>query len=357
MNYYILAVNPGSTSTKAALFKNRELIEEINTAHNAEDLDACGSLFEQIDLRLESIKPVIKALGDEKLNAVIGRGGLMKPLDGGVYRVDQRMLDDLKSCRYGVHASNLGAPLARELAGRYGRTGCPALIADPVVVDEMIQEARISGIASISRRSIFHALNQKSTAREAARQLGKSYEESNFIVAHMGGGVSVGAHRRGRVIDVNNALDGDGPFSPERSGTVPAGQLLDLVEQGMPISEVRRLITGAGGVASLYGSKDALAMEEAHIRGEEKASLIYRAMILQIAQEIGRQAATLEGDIDAVVLTGGMARSPVVTGDIEKKIGFLGKIIVVPGEREMDSLAENALAGLTGSREIKEYPR
>ncbi|MDC7240845.1 MAG: butyrate kinase [Spirochaetales bacterium] len=356
MSLTVLAVNPGSTSTKAALFRDGEIAEEINCPHDAADLEACGGLFDQKKLRLKVLAPLLKE--GIKLDAVIGRGGLMKPLDGGVYRVNRAMLEDLESCRYGTHASNLGGVLAAELARRFGRTAdCPALIADPVVVDEMIPEAHVSGIDGIPRRSIFHALNQKSTAREAAKQLGLDYENANFIVAHMGGGISVGAHRTGRVIDVNNALDGDGPFSPERSGTVPAGQLLDLVESGRPIAEIRRLLTGAGGAASLYGSKDIQALLDDCTRGVERARIIYGAMILQISQEIARHGATLEGRVDAVVLTGGMAQSSTITDDIERKISYLAPVIVIPGEREMHSLADNAYAALKGTREIREYTR
>ncbi|MDC7231649.1 MAG: butyrate kinase [Spirochaetales bacterium] len=307
-------------------------------------------------VKRDSLKPLLEDLErDEKLDAVIGRGGLMKPLSGGVYRVSQAMLEDLASCRYGTHASNLGAALARELADRYGVDNCPAFIADPVVVDEMIPEARISGIKGLERRSIFHALNQKSTARAAAESLGQSYEVVNLIVAHMGGGISVGAHRRGRVVDVNNALDGEGPFSPERSGTVPAGQLLDLVEAGTPLADIRRLLTGNGGLASLSGSKDFRKLAEDCDKGSEEAVTLYKALVLQISQEICRHGATLEGQVDGIVLTGGLANSTRLVGDIIRKIEFLGKVIVIPGEREMQSLAENANAAVQGKREIREY--
>jgi len=353
----ILAVNPGSTSTKAALYRDLELMEELSITHDPEELNKFPQLNDQIGIRMDSVMTILETRGIKPggLDAVIGRGGLMKPLTSGVYRVSPGMLEDLKECRFGRHASNLGAPMAQRLAEAYGKEGCPALIADPVVVDEMIPEARISGFPGIERRSIFHALNQKSVARQAAAILGCVYENLNLIVAHMGGGVSVGAHRKGRVIDVNNALDGDGPFSPERSGTVPAGQLLDRVESGISIPELRRGLTGEGGMAALYGSKDHKAMMEAFDSGDENAILIHRAMVLQIAQEICRHGATLEGKVDAIVLTGGLARSTRLTDDLKKKISFLGEVIVIPGEREMQSLAENAMAAVSGIREIKEY--
>ncbi|MBF9016603.1 MULTISPECIES: butyrate kinase [unclassified Oceanispirochaeta] len=355
MTPLILAVNPGSTSTKAALFRGEELLKEINCPHADEEIKACGGLSGQIDLRKDSLKSLLHEIGNEKLDVVIGRGGLMKPLAGGVYRVNKTMLEDLVSCRYGIHASNLGASLAAELAARYGVENCPAFIADPVVVDEMIPEARISGIKGMERRSIFHALNQKSTGRAAAASMGKAYEDVNLIIAHMGGGISVGAHRKGRVIDVNNALDGEGPFSPERSGTVPAGQLLDLVEKGVPVAEIRRLLTGYGGLASLNGNKDFRILEEDHKKGIKESSTIHKALVLQISQEICSHGATLEGHIDGIVLTGGLANSSLLVEDIIRRIGFLGKVIVIPGEREMQSLAESAYAALLGKREIREY--
>lgn len=348
MSPLILAVNPGSTSTKAALYRGNREIKELSCAHEDDELTDCGELSEEISFRKESLRPLLEEIPPgEKLDAVIARGGLMKPLMGGVYRVNGTMLEDLASCRYGKHASNLGAPLALGIASEYGTEACPSFIADPVVVDELIPEARVSGIKGIERRSIFHALNQKSTGRAAAASLGRKYDSLNLIIAHMGGGISVGAHRKGRVIDVNNALDGEGPFSPERSGTVPAGQLLDLVDKGMSLSEIRRLLTGGGGLASLTGSKD--------FRALDKESTLYRAMVLQVSQEICRHGATLEGRVDGIVLTGGLANSSRFVEDIERRAGFLARVIVIPGEREMQSLAENALAALQGEREIREY--
>lgn len=358
----ILAVNPGSTSTKAALFRGDIMLKEINCTHSDDEIRKGLGLSGQIDIRMDSIKSLLDELdidkeldSREKLDAVIGRGGLMKPLAGGIYRVNKAMLKDLESCLFGTHASNMGASLAVELSSQYGVENCPAFIADPVVVDEMIPEARISGIKGMERRSIFHALNQKSTGRAAAASMGSNYEKVNLIIAHMGGGISVGAHRKGRVIDVNNALDGEGPFSPERSGTLPAGQLLDLVEQGMPLSEIRALLTGSGGLASLYGSKDFKILEEDHKKGIKEASIIHKALVLQVSQEISRHGATLKGHIDGIVLTGGLANSKMLVEDIKRRVGFLARIIVIPGEREMQSLAENAYAALQGKREIREY--
>jgi len=357
MTKMILAVNPGSTSTKAALFRDLELLEEISVSHDPAELSAYPELKDQLEFRMRGVMSILKSRGIKKgdLDAVIGRGGLMRALSSGVYRVNQEMLKDLENGRYGTHASNLGAPIARKLAEAFGKKKCPALIADPVVVDEMIPEARISGFPGIERRSIFHALNQKSVARQAASELGHSYEELHLIVAHMGGGISVGAHRMGRVIDVNNALDGEGPFSPERSGTVPAGQLLDRVESEISVEELRQGLTGRGGLAALWGTKDHIHLMDAINQGDEKALLIHKAMVLQIAQEICRHGATLEGKVDGIVLTGGLARSRLLTEDIRKKVSFLSRVLVIPGEREMQSLAENALAAVRGLREIQEY--
>jgi len=353
----ILAVNPGSTSTKAALYEDEKVLEELSLNHTPDELAPFPRLADQLELRMEGVRKILDARGIKPgdLDAVIGRGGLMHPLSSGVYRVSPKMLKDLNECRYGIHASNLGAPMALKLAELYGKKGCPALIADPVVVDELLPEARVTGFPGIQRRSIFHALNQKSVARRAASELGSPYEDLNLIVAHMGGGVSVGAHRKGQVIDVNNALDGDGPFSPERSGTVPAGQLLDRVEAGVPIPELRKGITGQGGMAALFGSKDHIKLMDEVDRNEEKAVLIHKAMVLQISQEICRHGATLDGQVDAVVLTGGLAKSDRLTDDISSKVSFLARVLVYPGERELHSLAENALAAVNGTRAVREY--
>ncbi len=357
LKFSILAINPGSTSTKLALFYNRKEIKALEISHRAEDLNSFSSIAGQEDYRFSLVKELLEDM-NSSLDAVIGRGGLLKPLSGGVYRVNDTMIDDLRNARYGEHASNLGAILASRVAREQkNRTGhCEAFIADPVVVDELLPQARLSGIPEIERRSIFHALNQKSVGRNLAERLGKSYEEMNLIVCHMGGGVTVGAHRKGRVIDVNNGLDGDGPFSPERSGGVPAWQLAELVLSGrFSREEVKKKITGKGGVFAYCGSKDMVAFENLVLQGDAKTAAVYEALVFQLSQEIAKHGATLEGEVDAIILTGGLARFGKLVRDLDRKISFLAPVYVIPGEREMEALAENALAALTGNRLIQEY--
>jgi butyrate kinase len=359
--YRILAINPGSTSTKLALFENEKEVLSLNIPHMPEELDQFPSVAEQEEYRFSLVRDMMEeAEGHnyEELDAVIGRGGLLHPLEGGVYRVNRTMLDDLRRACYGEHASNLGAVLARKVVDELAARGhkCEAFIADPVVVDELCPEARFSGSPDLERKSIFHALNQKSVARNAADQLGKPYEELNLIVAHMGGGISVGAHRKGRVIDVNNALDGDGPFSPERSGGLPAGQLVQLVLSGKySPARLKKMLTGQGGVMAYCGTKDMKLIEDQFQEGDSEAELVFTAMCYQISQEIARHGATLEGVIDGIVLTGGLANSAILVDMIKKRVSFLGHIFVIPGEREMVSLSNNALDALRGLQPVKEY--
>jgi butyrate kinase len=263
------------------------------------------------------------------------------------------MLDDLRSARFGEHASNLGAILAAQIAAHYH---CPAYIADPVVVDEMDSVAKISGMPAIERKSIFHALNQKSAAREVARRIKKKYEACNFIVAHLGGGISVGAHCQGRVIDVNNALEGDGPFSPERSGGLPSLQLVELVLQNPQApEEIKKRIVGAGGMAAYCGTNDLKEISARIKNGDEYAALIYQAMAYQISKEIAMHGATLKGAIDGIILTGGMAKDTDLVEKIKERVSFLAPVHVICGEREMQSLAENIYAVLHEKLEAREY--
>jgi butyrate kinase len=263
------------------------------------------------------------------------------------------MVRDLAAGTYGEHASNLGAMLAMEIANESAR---PAYIADPVVVDELDDVSRLSGLPELPRRSIFHALNQKSAAREACRRLGIRYESANLVVAHMGGGVSVGAHRGGRVVDVNNALDGEGPFTPERAGTVPAGQLLELAFSGShSLAELKRRITGGGGLVAYCGTNDLRELSARMDAGDAHAKAVFGAMCHQIAKEIASHGATLRGAVDAIVLTGGMANDETVVNEAESRVSFLAPIVVIPGEREMVSLAAAALGALRGEREVRAY--
>lgn len=351
----LLVINPGSTSTKISWFAGDAERCAETLSHSAEELARFPSIAAQAPFRREAIDRFLSSneLDPATLSAVVARGGLLHPLEGGVYAVNDAMVADLESGEYGRHASNLGGILARAIADS---VGCTAFIADPVVVDELDDVARLSGLPGLPRRSIFHALNQKSAAREACRRLGRSYESSNLIVAHMGGGVSVGAHRAGRVVDVNNALDGEGPFSPERAGTLPAGQLVDLVVAGRHTgAEVRRMITGAGGVVAYAGTNDVRELVARATQGDGSASLVLRAMCYQIAREIASHGATLAGSVDAVVLTGGMAHNDEVVSQISARVEFLAEVVVIPGEREMISLAAAALGALRGEREVRTY--
>ena len=351
----LLVLNPGSTSTKVSVFEDEREVDSSAVAHDTVELSAYPTIAAQHPMRLSAIRAFLEASdhGDARFDAVVGRGGLLKPVASGVYRVNDAMKHDLRAGAYGEHASNLGALLAAELAAE---SGCSAYIADPVVVDELDDVARFSGLPQIERRSIFHALNQKSAAREAATSAGLRYEEAGLIVAHMGGGVSVGAHRNGRVVDVNNALDGDGPFSPERAGSLPAGQLVSIVLSGdYDERTLRRMLTGGGGLVAYCGTNSLLELRERAGSGGSDAAAAIDAMAYQISQEIARHGATLRGRVDLIVLTGGMAHDDGLVAAIRDRVGFLAPVRVIPGEREMLSLARAALRVLTGFEQPKEY--
>jgi len=352
----ILAINPGSTSTKIALFEEDREVWSETQRYDVDVLRHYAGIPAQEPFRLEEI---LKALVTHEtdvhgIDAFVGRGGLLCPIPGGTYAVNDKMLHDLRTCAYGSHASNLGAPLAKRLADEAG--GKPAFIVDPVVVDELMEEARLSGLPEIQRRSIFHALNQKAVARRAAMDMGKEYEDVNLIVAHMGGGISVGAHEKGKVVDVNNALDGEGPFSPERAGSLPAGELAKLAFSGeIELDELLRRITGGGGLVAHLGTNDLREVERLRKEGDEKADLIFRAMTYAISKEIAARAAVLKGQVDLVVLTGGLAHSETFTKAIEERVAFIASVKVYPGEDEMKALAEGALRVLRGKEKAREY--
>ncbi|TYP56676.1 butyrate kinase [Thermosediminibacter litoriperuensis] len=353
--YGILAINPGSTSTKIAVFENEELIFEEKISHSTEELSKYDSILAQYLFRKKLILEVIdqKGYNLSRLKAVVGRGGLLKPLEGGTYTVNERMLEDLKRGVQGEHASNLGGILAYEI-GR--ELGVPAFIVDPVVVDELEPVARITGLPEIKRRSIFHALNQKAVARRVAKTLGRSYEELNLIVAHLGGGITVGAHKKGRVVDVNNGLDGEGPFSPERAGQLPAMDFAKLIfSKNLTIQEIKKMIAGKGGLVAHFGVNDARVIKKMIEEGSEEVKLVYEAMAYQVAREIGACAAVLCGQVDAVVLTGGLAHDEMLVDWIKKRVSFIAPVHVFPGEDELRALAEGALRVLTGQEKPKEY--
>ncbi len=353
---HILAINPGSTSTKIAVYTNTKVIFLKSIQHPTEDLCRFADVADQYSYRKDIIMEELRLAQIEmdKIEAVVGRGGLIKPIKSGIYIINDRMKQDLRDGLLGEHASNLGGLIADDIAKSL--PNARAFIADPVVVDEMLDVARIAGHPDFKRLSIFHALNQKATARSYARLLNKKYNDLNLIIAHMGGGISVGAHLKGRVIDVNNALDGEGPFSPERSGTLPAGQLIkECFREGADIEHVKKIINGNGGLMAYFGTNSAYQIEIMAIEGDERARLIQDAMSYQVAKEIGALSAVLNGEVDGIILTGGIANNPMVVEYIKKMVSFIAPVIIYPGEDEMHALAMNGLMVLKGEVEPKEY--
>ncbi|MBU3178211.1 butyrate kinase [Clostridium estertheticum] len=355
MSYKLLIINPGSTSTKIGVYEDEKEILEETLRHPSEEIDNFKSIFEQLDFRKDVILNVLKEKNFDikTLDAIVGRGGMLKPIEGGTYIVNDAMLNDLKVGVQGQHASNLGGIIANEIAKSLN---IPAYIVDPTVVDEMAAVAKLSGIPDIDRKSIFHALNQKAVAKRYAKENGKKYEEINLIVAHMGGGVTVGAHANGKVIDVNNGLDGDGPFSPERSGGLPSGDLAKMCFSGKyTLEDIKKKINGKGGFVSYLNTndvRDALKMSQA---GDKKAKLIIQAMGYQVAKEIGGCAAVLSGKVDAIILTGGIAYGEAVVNYITKRVKFIADVVVYAGEDELLALAQGAIGVLSGKEQAKIY--
>jgi butyrate kinase len=351
----VLVINPGSTSTKVAVYEDGSVQYSANIAMPGAEADKYGAAFEQLAFREAQLRSSFSRwpfdLG--RLDLVMARGGFLRPLPGGVYRVGQAMLEDLAAARYGEHASNLGAHLGARIAADLG---IEAYIADPVVVDELRDEARVAGHALFERRSVFHALNQKAVAKRWCRENGRLYEHVRLIVAHMGGGVSVGLHCLGRVVDVNNALDGDGPFSAERSGALPGGDLVRLCFSGKHSErEILSMLTGKGGLVSLMGTNDFQLVEEEARSGDERADLVCRAFALGLAKAIGALAAEASGRIDRIILTGGIAFSSAMMTKITKMCNFIAPITVYPGENELDALAEAGFRLLYGEEKAREY--
>ena len=355
MAYKLLIINPGSTSTKIGVYEGEKEVLEETLRNSAEEILKYDTIFDQIDFRKEVILKVLKEKGIDinELDAVVGRGGMLKPIEGGTYEVNEAMVEDLKVGVQGPHASNLGGILSNEIAKEIGKR---AFIVDPVVVDEMEEVARLSGVPELPRKSKFHALNQKAVAKRYAKEHNTSYEDVNLIVVHMGGGVSVGAHKKGRVIDVNNALDGDGPFSPERAGGVPSGELLEMCFSGKySKEEVYKKLVGKGGFVAYANTNDARDLIKLSQEDDEKGSLIFNAFIYQIAKEIGSMAVVLDGEVNAIVLTGGIAYSDYVTNAINKKVKWIAPMVVYGGEDELLALAQGAIRVLDGVEEAKIY--
>ncbi len=356
MGKLILAINPGSTSTKISVYEDTKEVFTKTLRHSNEELAPYKNVIDQLDFRKETIKAALKEnnIDINSLAIIVGRGGLVKPIPSGVYEVNQAMIEDIRTGRNGEHASNLGAIIANELAQEVG--GIKALIADPVVVDELEPVARISGHSAFPRISIFHALNQKAIAKLYAKDNGKNYNDLNIIVAHLGGGVSVGIHSKGRVIDVNDALRGEGPFSPERSGGLPAAAVVDACFSGKYTEkQIRKMISGEGGVVSYLGTNSFMDVENRVNAGDSEAILISEAFAYQLAKEIGAMATVVSGKVDAIIITGGIAYNKDLMEKVKDKVSFIAPVSIYPGEDEMGALAGNGLAVLNGTEEVKVY--
>lgn len=353
----VLCINPGSTSTKVAAYDGETQLFSEDISHDKTALESCGSVQGQLALRRKAVADAVaRHLGETVFQAVAGRGGLLLPLPGGVYAVCQSMLDDLAQARYGEHPCNLGAALATEFAQA---SGCPAFVVDPPVTDELREVARLTGLPRIRRRSVFHALSQRSAAQLAAKGLGLRYEAAKFVVAHLGGGVSVGAHDRGRIVDVTNGVDGEGPMSAERAGTLPSLAVLELVRRGEdPAALARELLTSSGLYAHV-GTNDLRDIEGRAAAGDRHAEDVLQALAYQVAKFAAAMAAALYEDdaapVDAVVLTGGMAKSAPLSAAIQRRVAWLAPVVILPEVEEMRALAAGALTALAGAAPVRVY--
>ena len=352
----ILAVNPGSTSTKIAVYQNSDPVFLKNIKHSPEDLAPFPKITDQFEFRREIILQQL-AEADMQINdlqAVVGRGGLLKPIPSGIYEVNEAMISDLKASPFGEHASNLGGLIAHDLISSL--PNARAYIVDPIVVDEFDDIARISGHPLFHRVSIFHALNQKAVAREYARSIRRKYEDLNLIVVHLGGGITVGAHRKGRVVDVNQGLDGEGPFTPERTGTLPVGDLVRLCFSGKySMKEVQKMVKGEGGLVAYLGTNNAYDVEKMVDAGDANAELIYHAMAYQVAKYVGEMYTVLKCEVDAILITGGIAYDKGFVNWIQERVYKLAPIHIYPGEDEMRALAINGLMVVRGELEVMDY--
>ncbi|MBQ4548945.1 MAG: butyrate kinase [Bacteroidales bacterium] len=356
MNYKLLIINPGSTSTKVAVFQGKECVFKKNIKHSAEDIAPFEHIAEQYHFRKDVILNELKAADVDlsDVDMVVGRGGLLKPLTSGIYEVNEAMKRDLVNSPVGEHACNLGGLIADDIAQSIG---VKAYIADPVVVDEMEDVARFSGHPAFPRLSVFHALNQKVIARQHAATVGKKYEELNLIGIHLGGGISVAAHKKGLVVDVNNALNGEGPFTPERSGTLPSGPLMNACFSGKYTKkDIDLMLKGQGGFVAYLGTNDAMEVENRVKAGDKEWELVYRAMAYQVAKEVGGLAASaFSMDVDAIFATGGMAYDRNFCKILESHVSKIAPLYVYPGEDEMMALNLNGLMVLNGEVEAKVY--
>ena len=353
----ILVINPGSTSTKIAVFDGETSVFEKTIRHSSEEVKNFDKIVDQYEFRVGVILGELKNnnFRIEEFSAIAGRGGLLHPIESGTYKVNEGMVQDLLEGRYGEHASNLGAIISKSLGDRYG---IPSFIVDPVVVDEMEPLAKYSGLKGIERKAIWHALNQKAVARLVAKDVGRPYDKLNLIVVHLGGGISVAAHRKGRVVDVNNALNGDGPFAPERAGGLPTISLIDLcLSKKYTYEEMKKMLAGKGGLVSHLGTNSAIEVEKRIADNDEYARLVYEAMAYQVAKSVGEMATVLMGEVDAIVLTGGLANSDILVNWIQERVSFIAPVLVYAGEDEMRALALGVLRVLRGEEKEKTYER
>lgn len=355
MSVKSLIINPGSTSTKIGVFEDETLLFEETLRHSTEEIAQYASIVDQKDFRKQIILDLLKEKDFDirSLQVIVGRGGMLKPIPGGTYAVSDDLLHDLKIGKQGQHASNLGGILAREIGDEIG---VPSYIVDPVVVDELMPIARYSGVPELPRTSVFHALNQKAVAKRYAKEKGVPYESLNLIVVHMGGGVSVGTHEKGRVIDVFNALDGDGAFSPERAGAVPSGALIRMCFSGeYTEKEVYKKIVGGGGFNAYLGTNDMRDVAKMIDEGDTHADEVREAFILQVCKNIGSMSCVLKGKVDAIIVTGGIAYNKAVVDKMEERAGFIAPFTVYPGEDELLALTQGALRVLNGEEKAMEY--
>lgn len=353
---YILAINPGSTSTKIAVYADTTPVFIQTIRHTTEELAPYEIVTDQFNFRKELILEELKnaEIPINEIKVIMGRGGLLKPVESGIIAVNQKMVKDLESCSFGEHASNLGGLISYDLANSL--VNANAYITNPVVVDEFDDLARLSGHPLLPRRSIFHALNQKAVAREHSKSIMKKYEDLNLIVVHLGGGITVGAHKKGRVVDVNQGLDGDGPFSPERTGTLPVGDLVRLCFSGKYTQkEIMKMIKGEGGLVAYLGTNSAYEVEQRVGKGDMEAKYIYDGMAYQIAKEIGAMVAVLKSEVDGILITGGIAYDKYFVNQIISYVHRLAPVHVYPGEDEMKALAMNGLRLILGEAEAREY--
>lgn len=355
MSIKSLIINPGSTSTKIGVFEDETLLFEETLRHSTEEIGQYASIVDQKDFRKQIILDLLseKKFDIQDLQVIVGRGGMLKPIPGGTYAVSDDLLADLKIGFQGQHASNLGGILAREIADSIG---VPSYIVDPVVVDELIPISRYSGVPELPRTSVFHALNQKAVAKRYAKEKGVAYDSLNLVVVHMGGGVSVGAHEKGHVIDVFNALDGDGAFSPERAGAVPSGALIKMCFSGnYTEKEVYKKLVGNGGFNAYLGTNDMRDVEKMADNGDKKAIEIRDAFIMQVAKDIGSMACVLNGKVDQIIVTGGIAYDKAVVAGLQERAGFIAPFTVYPGEDELLALAQGALRVMNGEEQAMTY--